>query len=83
MTTTIGTTKYNSEIGRIVYLNEVHAAFKLFAAVPNAEHNTFSSSLVNETSTSTTAGSNTIYSVDFYFSTYGTAFKNYIYPGFF
>ena len=83
MTTTIDATKYNSEIGRIVYLNEVHAAFKLFAAVPNAEHNTFSASLVNETSTSTTAGSNTIYSVDFYFSNYGTAFKNYIYPGFF
>ena len=83
MTTTIGTNKYNSEIGRIVYLNDVHQVFKLFAAIPNSEYHNFSASLVDETSTSTAANTRTVYSENFYFSAYGTAFKEYIYPGFF
>ena len=83
MTTNVGGVDYNSEISRIVYLNNVHQVFKLFAYVPNSASQTFAASLVDETSTSTTAGSKTVYSVDFYFSSYGTAFKNYIYPGFF
>ena len=83
MTTEVGENHYNSEIGRIIYLNNVHDIFKLFAVIPNNEMHTFASSLVDSSSTSTSSGSNTVYSQDFYFSNYGTAFKNYVYPGFF
>ena len=83
MTTEVGENHYNSEIGRIIYLNNVHDIFKLFAIIPNNEMHTFASSLVDASSTSTSSGSNTVYSQDFYFSNYGTAFKNYVYPGFF
>ena len=82
-TTDVGGNLYNSEFARIIYLNDVHQIFKLFAPIQNANHETFADHLVNETSTSTTEGSRTVYSVDFTFANYGTAFKNYVYPGFF
>ena len=73
----------NSEIARIVYLNNVHNALKLVASVPNRNSQTFTPYLVDETSLSTTPGSRSVYSEDFYFSTYGTALKDFVYPGFF
>ena len=72
----------NSEIARIVYLNNVHNSLKLISSVMNKDSQTFNAYLVNETSTSSTAGSNTVYAEDFSFADYGTALKNYIYPGF-
>lgn len=73
----------NSEIARIVYLNDFHAALKTIAAVPNRDSQTFIGSLVNEASTSELENTRTVYSSNFLFSSYGTAIKNYIYPGFF
>ena len=73
----------NSEIARIVYLNDFHQVLKPLAAVPNKDMQAFVSYLVNETSTSTEADSRTVYSSNFSFATYGTALKNYIYPGFY
>ena len=73
----------NSEIARIVYLNNVHDTFKLLASVPNRDSQTFTAHLIDETSTSSASGSGTIYAADFSFASYGTALKNYIYPGFF
>ena len=72
----------NSEIARIVYLNNVHNSLKLISSVMNKDSQTFNAYLVNETSTSSTGGSNTVYAEDFSFADYGTALKNYIYPGF-
>ena len=72
----------NSEIARVVYLNNVHNSLKLISSVMNKNSQTFNAYLVNETSTSSTAGSNTVYAEDFSFADYGTALKNYIYPGF-
>ena len=77
------TDNQNSEIARIVYLNNVHETLKLIASVPNKNSQTFTPYLVDETSNSNEAGSNTVYSVDFSFASYGAALKDYIYPGFY
>ena len=82
-TTDVGGQLYNSELARIIYLNDVHPIFKAFAGIQNANHQTFANDLVDETSTSSNPGTKTVYSSDFYFSSYGTAFKNYIYLGFY
>lgn len=77
------TNNINSEVARIVYLNDFHPVIKPIAPTNNKNSENFSSYLVNEGSTSTSAGTNTVYSEDFFFSNYGTALKNYIYPGFY
>ena len=77
------TNNVNSEVARIVYLNDFHPVIKPIAPTNNKNSENFSSYLVNEGSTSTSAGTNTVYSEDFFFSNYGTALKNYIYPGFY
>lgn len=74
---------HNSEIARIVYLNDFHSVLKTISAIPNRDSQTFVGSLVNETSTSELENTRTVYSSNFFFSSYGTAIKNYIYPGFF
>ena len=73
----------NSEIAKIVYLNDFHSVLKAFSAIPNKNAVTFANDIVNETSTSTSPGSRTVYSEDFSFLSYGNALRNYIYPGFY
>ena len=81
--TLMTTNNVNSEVARIVYLNDFHPVIKPIAPTNNKNSQNFLSYLVNESSTSTSAGANTVYSEDFFFSSYGTALKNYIYPGFY
>ena len=77
------TNSENSEIARIVYLNDFHIILKPIAAIPNKDLQDFTASLVDESSLSTANDSRTVYSGNFSFSNYGTALKNYIYPGFY
>ena len=82
MTTEINTVKYNSEIAKIVYLNNVHSYFKTITQnTMHSDHTVFDAELVDETSVSTLPDTKTLYSSNFFLSEYGTAFKDYLYPG--
>ena len=73
----------NSEIARVIYLNDFHQVLEAIAPVPNNSAQTFVSQLVIKSSNSELPDTNTVYSSNFFFSAYGTALKEYIYPGFF
>ena len=79
MTSLRGGQQVNSEMAKIVYLNNLHEAFEYFDGIDNSEYQYFIP--VDETSTSTLPDSNTLYSSNFFMSEYGTRLKEYMYPG--